>query len=263
MRSLIHASSRRRPNPRGDGSFDHSGMQPLLAAVASGGVRALQDLGDELSSYRHALYALDPDELGPDEALAYWLNLYNAEMLELPREAYAAGHDSLLRVPGVFDRPRALVAGERLSLDDIEHGKVRRFKDPRVHAALVCGSVSCPSLRAEPYAGPRLQAQLADQMRSFLAAGGAVPDEERGELRLSRIFLWYGSDFVRPRMMPAWLPVSRRAVAGSLRLWLSEQAAAWMEGTRPTIRFQPYDWSLGCAVEQVSASVPIPVPPSS
>ena len=46
----------------------------------------------------------------------------------------------------------------RGDLDDIEHGKVRRFGDPRIHSALVCGSVSCPTLRFEPYEGDRLDA---------------------------------------------------------------------------------------------------------
>ena len=53
--------------------------------------------------------------------------------------------------PGAFDAPWAMVGGESLSLNDIEHGKIRRFRDPRIHAALVCGSVSCPTLRYEPF----------------------------------------------------------------------------------------------------------------
>jgi hypothetical protein len=61
---------------------------------------------------------------------------------------------SVLRMPGAFSAPFVTVAGERLSLDAIEHAKIRRFADPRIHAALVCGSVSCPTLRPPPTREP-------------------------------------------------------------------------------------------------------------
>jgi hypothetical protein len=248
FRSLLRAGRRRRPDPRGEGRIDHDGLEPVLEAVAQGGIRALADVRDDLAGYRSRLHDLDPDRLEPAEALAYWINLYNAETLEVAAQTAAAGRDSILRLAGAFDRPRAAVAGETLSLDDIEHGKVRRFKDPRVHAALVCGSVSCPTLRSEPYTGCRLDDQLEDQMRKFLATGAAEIDWGAHTLRLSRIFLWYGPDFVHPSRMPRWRPVRRRSVARSLLPWLPEEAGRWLTVQRPRIAFQPYDWGLGCNV---------------
>ena len=49
-----------------------------------------------------------------------------------------------------------------MTLDDIEHGTIRGnlYDEPRIHAALNCGSVSCPDLRPEPYSGPRLSYQV-------------------------------------------------------------------------------------------------------
>ena len=113
--------------------------------------------------------------------------------------------DSALRVPGAFNVSWVTVGRESLTLTDIEHGKIRRFGDPRIHAALVCGSVSCPTLRHQPYQGD-IDEQLDDQMRSFLAIGGAVVDRDNGTLRLSRVLLWYGRDLVAPRRMPTLLP---------------------------------------------------------
>ena len=115
--------------------------------------------------------------------------------------------------PGAFDTPWAMVGGESLSLNDMEHGKIRRFQDPRIHAALVCGSVSCPSLRYEPF-GDNLGEQLDEQIRTFLAGGGAHVDRDSGTLQLSRVFLWYGGDFVRPGRMPTWIPARRRDLRG-------------------------------------------------
>ncbi len=220
----------------------------MLDAVAGGGVAALAGVRPALDGYRAKLHAFDPDSLTRPEALAYWVNLYNAEALALAADAHDAGAGSVLRVPGGFDRSHATVAGESLSLNDIEHGKVRRFRDPRVHGALVCGSVSCPTLRAEPFTGDRIGHQLDDQMRRFLAAGGAEADRAAGVLRLSRVLLWYGGDFARPHRMPTWLPAARHRIADAVRPWLRPDDAQWVQARRPRVAFRSYDWGLSCAI---------------
>lgn len=220
----------------------------MLAAVADGGVPALAAARPSLDRYRWRLHALDPDSLGRGEALAYWVNLYNAGALLLAGDAWQSGASTVLRVPGAFDRRHLRVAGERLSLNDVEHGKIRRFRDPRIHGALVCGSVSCPTLRSEPFTGDGLAAQLDDQMRAFLAGGGAEVDRDAGVLRLSRIFLWFGGDFVRPHRMPTWLPARRSAVAAAVAAWLPAAGREWLDRAEPRIEFQRYDWGLSCAI---------------
>jgi hypothetical protein len=153
----------------------------------------------------------------------------------------------VLRVPGAFDRPWATISGEELSLNAIEHGKIRRFGDPRIHGALVCGSVSCPTLRYQPF-GPDLNEQLDDQMASFLAGGGAAVDRLSGTLRLSWIFLWYGGDFVRPKRMPTWLPARKRDLARVIARWLPADDAAWVLTSSPTVDYADYDWGLACSI---------------
>jgi hypothetical protein len=153
----------------------------------------------------------------------------------------------VLRVPGAFDRPVLDIAGEQLSLDAIEHGKIRRFGDPRIHGALVCGSVSCPTLRFEPYRGEELDSQLDDQMRRFLAGGGAQLDQGTGTVHLSRVFLWYGGDFTRPASMPTWLPARPAALPRVLLPWLDE-SADWLASGPAAVKYQPYDWGLRCSV---------------
>lgn len=209
-------------------------------------MRALPRLLDDLDDYTRALASHEPDELSREDALAYWINLYNAGALILAGEAYATGERSVLRLPGAFTRPLVRVAGEHLSLDNIEHGKVRRFGDPRIHAALVCGSVSCPTLRFEPFLGSQVDDQLEDQMRNFLASGGATTDGDT--LALSRVFLWYGADFVRPHRMPSLIPARRGRIAAAVVPWLHEDEQDWFRTTRPGVRFQDYDWGLACSV---------------
>ena len=246
--SILRAQRTRRPNPTGSATVDHSRLAPVLDRLRSAGVRGLADVRPDLHAYRSFLETVDPDELDPGAAKAFWLNLYNAGALELASEASANDQVSVLRIRGGFFRPWARVAGEDLSLDDIEHGKIRRLNDPRVHGALVCGSASCPVLRYEPYRGADVEQQLGAQMRSFLAAGGAVPDRAAGVLRLSRIFLWYGGDFTRPLSMPTMLPARKRVVADALGRWLADDVVTWMAATGPSVEFLPYDWNLACSI---------------
>ena len=246
-RSMTRALTQvRRPAPAGGGeTVDHSALAPILRDLSRSGDGGLAEAGPGLDRYLAQLATLRPNELSPPEALAFWINLYNAGALRIAAKASAGSRESVLRVPGAFDRPFVEVDGEKLSLDAIEHAKVRRFRDPRIHAALVCGSVSCPTLRSTPYQGGDLDSQLDEQMRWFLASGGAVATAEA--LMLSRVFLWYGADFVRPRRMPSLLPVRRRSVAAALAPWMPPDTVAALTPER-RIEFQPYDWGLRCAV---------------
>lgn len=246
--SILRARRTRKPSPSGSGRVDHSSLGAVLAVVGGSGIRSLPDHRAALLAYRDRLESTDPDTLSRDGALAYWTNLYNTGALAMAAEAQEEGRDTVLRVPGGFARPWARIAGEELSLDDIEHGKIRRFGDPRIHGALVCGSASCPTLRHEPYDGDHLDGQFAEQMRTFLANGGARTDQGRGVLRLSRVFLWYGGDFTRPGRMPTWLPAGKQQLAAAVSAWLPQDDAAWVAANRPAVEFAPYDWSLACSI---------------
>lgn len=238
--SLIKALRVSRPRPSGSGSVAHSALGEVLQVLSEEGVVGLVGQRDAIRTYRDELQEVDPDSLARADALAYWLNLYNAGALDLAAESQADNRPSVLRVPGAFDRRWATVMGEELSLSDIEHGKIRRFGDPRIHSALVCGSASCPTLRLTPYDSDDLGGQLETQMRSFMAGGGAVVDGDR--LMLSRIFLWYGSDFVRPNRMPSLLPTTKRSLRQAISQWLDP------ETTELAVEFQSYDWGLACSV---------------
>lgn len=245
--SILLARRTARPDPAGSGSVDHEDLANVLVELKQQGIASLPDGRSSLLAYRDRLGAMDPNTLTKDEALAYWLNLYNAGALALAAEAVADDAGSVLRVPGAFKDPWVTVGGEQLTLNDIEHGKIRRFGDPRIHGALVCGSASCPTLRLEPYGG-EVERQLDEQMRTFLAMGGASVDQEVRTLRLSRVFLWYGRDFVVPDRMPTLLPARRRTVAGAIARWLSPGDALWVEQAKPKVEYAAYDWALACSI---------------
>ncbi len=247
--SIVSALARvARPNPLGTSTMDHGALAGSLSRLADNGPGVLTSLSGDLGAYLSSVRAVDPDELTRDEALAMWINLYNAGALARAAEAQQQGATSVLLVPGAFRKPVVRIGGEDLSLDDIEHGKLRRFRDPRIHAALVCGSVSCPTLRGEPYRGVVIAQQLDDQMRHFLASGGLIYDEERNLVMLSRVFLWFGADFVRPASMPTILPTRRRAVLSALSSWIEPSTQESIEAATPGVGFQTYDWGLSCSV---------------
>jgi hypothetical protein len=208
----------------------------------------LADTSSDLTAYRDALSSIDPNTLTSSESLAFWINLYNAGALERAGQALSQDFDSVLRVPGAFSAPWVSVAGETMSLDDIEHGKIRRFGDPRIHGALVCGSVSCPTLRNEPFNGNTLDDQLDDQMHSFLSSGGARLDKANNTLHLTRVLKWYGGDFVRPNKMPTLRPARAADTARAISRWLDPEDAAHIGTHKPRVAFTPYDWALGCSI---------------
>ena len=245
--SMARARRTRKPRPAGEGFVGADDFAEVLSHLRTGGVAVLPSERAALARFRYQMEEVDPDALADDGALAFWLNLYNAGALALAADAVSAGASTVLRIPGAFDTPWAVVGGEALSLNDIEHGKIRRFGDPRIHAALVCGSVSCPSLRYEPF-GEALGVQLDEQMRGFLAGGGAHIDRESNTLRLSRLFLWYGGDFVRPGRMPTWIPARRRDLARSIAQWLPEDDADWVVASSPDVEYTTYDWGLACSI---------------
>ena len=246
--SMLYARRLKAPRPSGDIAIDHAPLARVLERLQAQGVRSLPDALAELEVYRDVLSSIDPDELAPSESLAYWINLYNAGALHRAGQAYSHDYESVLRVPGAFSAPWATVEGETMSLDDIEHGKIRRFGDPRIHGALVCGSVSCPTLRNEPFNGRLLDKQLDDQMRQFLASGGARIDRATNTLHLSRVLMWYGGDFARSQRMPTLRPAGASSLSMAIIPWLDPLDAAYVIVEQPKIVYSPYDWGLGCSV---------------
>lgn len=180
-----------------------------------------------------------------DDRLTFWTNLYNATAQSV------LGAD-----PGVFEArtsffgaPLARVSGQRLSLDDIEHGLLRRSRpkwglgyvthpapgaferafrveqpDPRIHFALNCGAASCPPIAA--YEVDRIDAQLDRATRGYLETETTY-DPEEGVVTVPKLLSWYRGDFGGKR--------------GTVR-FLREHDVIPADAT-PDVAYAPYDWS--------------------
>ena len=187
-----------------------------------------------------ALAEAKPDQLtDPRDRFAFWINAYNLLAIKVVLDQYPTRSirdgGSLLRP--IWKKPAGIVAGREVSLDEVEHGILRKqFRNPRVHSAIVCASVSCPDLRAEPYEGGRLDAQLDDAARRFLAnpAKGLVPGADGATAKVSSIFDWFAGDFA-----------AGGGVATFLRRYADPGVAARLAGlTDRGLSYLPYDWSL-------------------
>lgn len=154
-----------------------------------------------LTSVPAALSAVTPAEFqafSREQQMAFLINADNAFTVELILSKYPGLKSikdlgSLLRSPWKIEF-FTLLGGKR-HLDWIEHEPLRPVcREPRVHAAVNCAAIGCPALRDEAFTATRLDAQLEDGMRRFLA------DRTRhrvagGEVRVSPIFKWFRQDF--------------------------------------------------------------------
>jgi len=137
----------------------------------------------------------------PQDRLAYWLNAYNAlvirGVLERGIDTPSVWGDGLFGI-GFFTARSWTLGGSRISLKKLEDDVVRgRFHDPRVHAALNCASVGCPRLPQRAFEGATLDAELDAAMRTFVGeTRNCTVDRGRGVVVLSKIFDWFGDDFV-------------------------------------------------------------------
>jgi hypothetical protein len=84
-----------------------------------------------------------------------------------------------------------------MSLDNIEHDTIRKqFKEPRIHFAVNCASISCPSLLQSAFVGKTMNIQLEKAATHFLNNKlKNYYDTKENVLYLSAIFKWYGADF--------------------------------------------------------------------
>jgi hypothetical protein len=177
-------------------------------------------------------------DLPPEEHLAFWLNLYNALMVQevLLRYPIASIRPKILGIPNwlgllVFlSRPVYRLNGQPLSLNHIEHRKLRAtFADPRIHFALVCASVGCPILRNEAYLPGIVEAQLDTDTQRFLNNPEKVRyAADQDILYCSKIFQWYEADFL--------------AAAPSIAAYIAQYNPQVPKTA--TVRYLPYNWSL-------------------
>jgi hypothetical protein len=190
------------------------------------------------------------------QRMAFLINAYNAFTVEKILTRYP-DLKSIRDFGGVFGDPWKdaffQLFGRATYLNQIEHEWLRKpgsYDEPRVHFALNCASVGCPLLRWEAYVAEKLDAQLEDQTRRFLADRSRNRyNAQKGALEVSRIFDWYKVDWTSGyRGIGTDAPaVSTREqfFARHARVLADDPAQqALIAGGKIAIATLEYDWTL-------------------
>ncbi len=195
------------------GNSDHPPSNQLYTKILqkyvnSSGLVNYKGLKNDKAEFEQYLKLLssDPpsDKWSNNEKKEYWINAYNAFTLKLIIDNYPVKSikdiGPAIQIPFVntpWQKEFFKIGGQEMKLDRIEHDILRKqYNDPRIHFTLVCASRSCPKLRNEAYEAARLDEQLNEQGRAFLADRSKniiTPDK----LQLSKIFSWFKGDFTK------------------------------------------------------------------
>ncbi len=229
------------------GPSPHADFSNLLGRYVRGGrVDYAGFKADEaaLDTYLEVLARTNPRRLGRPEALAFWINAYNAFTVKLILKSYP-GIKSIKDYWQPWDKKEWRIGGELVSLGHIEHDILRKMGEPRIHAAINCASVSCPDLAPEAYVVDRLEEQLSEAFRRFVQdpRKGMSVGVEKGTfygesqvVRLSSIFSWFAEDFGgRPEAVLRFLEPS---MTREQREFVATYRAALK------VKYFDYDWTL-------------------
>lgn len=138
------------------------------------------------------------------QKLAFWINVYNAYTLQLIIDNYPVKSIKEIKGGGllsVFSSPWKIefipLFGKKIHLDEVEHEIIRKqFDEPRIHFAVNCASISCPSLMNEAFTAKQLDQQLDKMAKNFITNSlKNKVDSKKKTLSISKIFDWYGGDF--------------------------------------------------------------------
>ncbi len=245
-------------------SYDDYGaaLQEFVNQEGMVNYRGLKANPKKLREFLQALAQVRPEDYQgwqDPQKIALWINAYNALTLKAIIDHYPIKvswfrslkfpRNSIRQIPGVWKKLRFPVMGRQMTLDDIEHSTLRQqFNEPRIHMALVCAAMGCPPLRNEPFVGEKLDQQLNDQTRRFLADPQKFRiDRDRGRVYLSPIFKWFGQDFVKTYGATTKFSSfthNERAVLNFIQNYLPKKEREYLFQGDYSISYLDYDWSL-------------------
>lgn len=233
-------------------SYDDYG-DILQAYVSPSGLvdyAALQANPEALNDFVANLGAVSPaayEGWSETDKIAFLINAYNAITLQSIIDQQPL-KESIRDIPGVWNFRKHPLLGQELTLDTIEHEILRKqFPEPRVHAALVCAAISCPTLRQEPFTGDRLDEQLDDQVQRWLdSPHGVVINRDQNRVAISSIFKWFGEDWEAQYTVADQFTGSpkERAALNFVSAYLDASDRAYLAKGDYKLDYLDYDWSL-------------------
>jgi hypothetical protein len=181
-----------------------------------------------------------------NEKKAFWINLYNGYT-----QATLKANPDKYKNRGAFYKAKEMeVAGRMFSLDDVEHGILRRSKikwslgylsklfpskkekalrvgklDYRIHFALNCGAKSCPPIAS--YNNESLNQQLDLATKAYLTSEAGY-NTSSNTIKLPILMSWFRADFGGEKGIKK----------------LSKEHQIIPLNSDPKFNFKKYDWTL-------------------
>lgn len=211
-------------------SIDHEAFEKLLQQYVDeqGFVdyAAWQRNTSDLDIYLSQLSVGEPSpQWDKNEALAYWINLYNAYTIKLILDNYPLASITDLHNGKPWDIKWIAVGDRKLSLNNVENDIIRpQFDEPRIHFAVNCAAKSCPPLANEAFTSQNMESLLTARTEKFVN-NATYNNLSATAVKISKIFEWYAEDF------------------GDLPAFLTQFANMPIAPTA-VIEYQAYDWSL-------------------
>ncbi|WP_235297550.1 DUF547 domain-containing protein [Portibacter marinus] len=180
-------------------------------------LKALQDK-KPTEEYKKVLADIDLDKLASQidtdrKRLAFWINIYNAYIMDILKDAPGKYDDR----GEFFKADQIKIAGKNVSFDDIEHGVIRSsvlklswgyfskwfvsewerklrtdHRDYRIHFALNCGAKSCPPVAI--YDDQTINEDLEEITEQYLTRVSEYKEEE-DKVITTPLMSWFRGDF--------------------------------------------------------------------
>lgn len=217
-----------------DAHVDAAGNVDYAAVKAAGAV----------DGYLTSLAAA-PAPAGKEARLAFWMNAYNALTVDLIADEWPLA--SIMDLDGgkVWDTRKFTVAGQQVTLNDIEHKILRPLGDARIHAGVNCASKGCPPLHPKAFTSANVDAELDAASKRWAATTGLRIDRGAGKVQVNQIFDWYGDDFLELTVTDVpGIDGKQEAAVSFLAGHVSAEDAEYLRKGGYAVDWRPYSWKV-------------------
>lgn len=190
--------------------------------------------------FMHWQGAAKVKDMSRSEQIAFYINAYNSCCIKAIVDNYPVHTPK--DVAGFFDKLKFNVAGEKLTVSQIEYDRlIANYKDMRAHFAVVCADRGCLPLKPSAYTGKSLDKDLEAAARKFVKDERQFKvDKKTKVVQISKIFEWYG---------PKFLQDPKRPVKGDkpelyLTRWIDKGDRALLESGKYKLKIIEWDWTL-------------------
>lgn len=180
----------------------------------------------------------DAKSMSRADAIAFYINAYNSLNLKMILDNYPV--HAPIDVPGYFDKLKHRVAGEDLTVSEVEYDRlIANYQDMRAHFAVVCSDRGCLPLRAGAWTGATLDQDLEAAAKRFASDERHFKvDKAKKEVWISKIFEWYGEKFTKDPVRPA------KKAELYLAPYVDADTRRMLESGDYTLRIIEWNWTL-------------------